>query len=206
VTAKYRPFEWLMFRGSYNTGFRVPTFNQIFNGTTVSPNPGNTRVDPTTCPGGKVDTTVPGCTAITPESLSGGNLNLGPETSKQYSVGVVFQMARRFSASFDYWNIAVIIRSAHSRSISCSTTSPFSPDGDSDQRHHHAADVRADNIGSRRTEGLEVQLRGSIDAFGGQIAAGLDGTRLLKKREKLLPSQPFGPSCWACSPLPATSA
>jgi iron complex outermembrane receptor protein len=55
-------------------------------------------------------------------------------------------------------------------------------------------DVRADNIGSRRTEGLEVQLRGSIDAFGGQIAAGLDGTRLLKKREKLLPSQPFGPS------------
>ena len=106
-TAKFRPVDWLMFRGSYNTGFRVPSFNQIFNGVTQSPNPGNTLVDPTTCPPGAIVGLVAGCTAITPDSLSGGNLTLRPETSKQYSGGVVFQPSRHFSASADYWNIAV---------------------------------------------------------------------------------------------------
>ncbi len=36
-----------MFRGSYNTSFRVPTFNQIFNGVTISPYAGSDIVDPT---------------------------------------------------------------------------------------------------------------------------------------------------------------
>ena len=105
-TGKFTPTDWLMFRASYNTGFRVPTFNQIFNGTTESPNPGNTLVDPTTCPGGTVSAT-PGCEAITPDTLSGGNLEVGPETSEQYSVGVVFRPAQRWSASVDFWSIAV---------------------------------------------------------------------------------------------------
>ena len=91
-----------MFRGSYNTGFRVPSFNQIFNGTTVSPNPGNTLVDPTLCPQGTVNGPQPGCAPITPDSLTGGNLALGPETSKQWTVGVVIEPARRFSLSLDY--------------------------------------------------------------------------------------------------------
>ncbi|MCA3255521.1 MAG: TonB-dependent receptor, partial [Alphaproteobacteria bacterium] len=107
VSVKYRPIEQLMFRGSYNTGFRVPAFNQIFNGTTVSPNPGNTLVDPTLCPQGTVTGPQPGCAPITPESLSGGNLLLGPETSKQWSIGAVVQPAPRISFSVDYWNIAV---------------------------------------------------------------------------------------------------
>jgi iron complex outermembrane receptor protein len=55
-------------------------------------------------------------------------------------------------------------------------------------------DLRADNIGSRRTQGLEVSLRGGIDAFGGVFTAGLDGTYLVKKREKFLPTAPFGSS------------
>jgi iron complex outermembrane receptor protein len=195
VTAKFRPFDWLMFRGSYNTGFRVPTFNQIFNGTTISPNPGNVRVDPTTCPSGKVDANIPGCAAITPDSLSGGNLNLGPETSKQYTVGVVFQPMPRFSASLDYWNIAVDDTIGSLTIDQLLNNQSFFPERV--QRTNGiitGLDLRNDNIGSRRTEGLEVVLRGGIDAFGGQLTAGLDGTRLLKKRERFLPSQPFGPS------------
>ena len=57
-----------------------------------------------------------------------------------------------------------------------------------------ALDLRADNIGSRRTQGLEVTLRGGFDALGGRFTAGLDGTRLLKKREKLLPIAPYASS------------
>lgn len=195
VSGRFRPVDWLLFRASYNEGFRVPTFNQIFNGTTISPNPGNARVDPTTCSGGVVSSTIPGCAAITPDSLSGGNLNLGPETSKNYGGGVVFQPSWQFSASVDYWNIAVDntigaltidqllsnISSFPERVIRTNGIITF-------------LDVRADNIGSRRTEGLEVNVRGAIDALGGRFTAGLEGTRLLKKRSKFLPSAPFGPS------------
>lgn len=194
VSAKFQPFDWLLFRGSYNTGFRVPAFNQIFNGVTQSPNPGNTLVDPTTCTTGTVSA-LPGCAAITPDTLSGGNLDLGPETSEQYSVGVVLQPSSRFSASLDYWSIAVddTIGALTLRQLLDNIS--FFPD-----RVTRTAgiitllDLRADNIGSRRTEGLEVALRGGVDALGGVFTAGLDGTYLLKKREKFLPSAPFGPS------------
>jgi iron complex outermembrane recepter protein len=33
LSFKFTPTDWVLLRGSYNTGFRVPTFNQIFNGT-----------------------------------------------------------------------------------------------------------------------------------------------------------------------------
>ena len=194
ISAKYRPLDWLMFRGSFNTGFRVPAFNQIFNGVTQSPNPGNTLVDPTTCATGAVST-LPGCSAITPETLSGGNLNLGPETSKQHSIGVVLQPSSRFSASFDYWSIAVddTIGALTLRQL-LDNISYFPDRVTRTNNIITLIDLRADNIGSRRTEGLEVALRGGVDAFGGVITGGLDGTYLLKKREKFLPSAPFGSS------------
>ena len=194
ISAKYQPLDWLMFRGSFNTGFRVPAFNQIFNGVTQSPNPGNTLVDPTTCATGAVST-LPGCAAITPETFSGGNVNLGPETSKQHSIGVVLQPSSRFSASFDYWSIAVddTIGALTLRQL-LDNISYFPDRVNRTNNIITLIDLRADNIGSRRTEGLEVALRGGMDAFGGVITGGLDGTYLLKKREKFLPSAPFGSS------------
>jgi iron complex outermembrane receptor protein len=187
-----------MFRGSYNTGFRVPTFNQIFNGVTISPNPGNSRFDPTTCTAGRVDATIPGCAAITPDTLTGGNLNLGPETSEQYSAGVVLRPGPRFSASFDFWHIAVDNTIGSLTIDQLLFNQSLFPD-----RVRRAGgpgtpitglDLRADNIGSRRTQGLEVSLRGGFDLGNGVLTAGLDGTRLLKKRERFLETSPYGPS------------
>lgn len=196
VTAKFRPLDWLMFRASYNTGFRVPSFNQIFNGVTQSPNPGSTLVDYTKCPGKVVDPTKPGCEPITPDTLNGGNLQLGPETSKQYSAGVVFQPSQHFSASVDFWSIAV------DDTIGTLTITQLLDNAAyfEDRINRDAngiidlLDLRTANIGSRRTQGLEVSARGGFDALGGVLTAGIDGTYLLKKREKLFPSAPYGPS------------
>jgi iron complex outermembrane receptor protein len=192
ISAKYRPIDPIMFRGSYNTGFRVPSFNQIFNGTLVSPNPGNTLVDPTLCPQGTVNGPQPGCAPITPESLSGGNLLLGPETSKQWTVGVVFEPARQVSLSLDYWNIDV------DNTIGTITLQQLLANigafPDRIQRTNGiitGVDLRTGNFGSRRTEGLEVVARAGTDLFGGVLTAGLDGTRLFEKKEKLLPNLPY---------------
>jgi iron complex outermembrane receptor protein len=194
-TARFSPTNWVMLRASYNTGFRVPSFNQIFNGVTESPNPGNNLTDPSTCPAGGVVNVTAGCGAITPTSLSGGNLNLGPETSEQYSAGIVFTPAPQFSASVDFWSIAVDNTiGALTIAQLLANQSSFSDRVIRTSNVITQLDLRADNIGSRRTQGLEVALRGGVDAFGGVLTAGLDGTYLLKKKEKFLPTARFGSS------------
>lgn len=192
VSARFRPIDWLMFRGSYNTGFRVPNFNQIFNGVTQSPNPGNTLVDPTTCPTGSVNPAIPGCAAITPDTLTGGNVNLDPETSEQFSVGMVFEPSSHFSASVDYWSIAVddVIGSLTIPQLLANIA--FFPDRVTRTSGIITLlDLRADNIGSRRTRGIEVSLRGRFDALGGQVTMSMDGTYLVRKRERFLPTSPY---------------
>ena len=192
VSFRFRPWEPIMFRGSYGTGFRVPTFNQIFNGTTVSPNPGNTLVDPTLCPTGNTTGPQPACAPITPESQSGGNLNLEPETSEQYSVGVVIRPWSRFSLSVDYWSIAVDNTIGTITIPQLLANIAAFPDRiDRTNGIITGVDLRTGNFGSRRTEGIDVTLRGAVDGFGGIFSAGLDGTYLLDKREKLLPNLPY---------------
>ncbi len=188
-TAKFQPVDWVMVRASFGTGFRVPSFNQIFNGVTQSPNPGSSLTDPTTCPAGGTVNVTPGCTAITPDSLSGGNLNLGPETSKQYSVGIVLRPTSRISLTADYWNIAVdnVIGSINIPQL-------FANIGAFPERITRTGgiitlvDLRTGNFGSRRTSGIDFAGRASFDALQGTISVGFDGTLLLSKKEKLLPN------------------
>lgn len=104
IAFKYRPIRPLMFRGNYNTGFRAPTFNQIHNGQLESQYTGRDLADPATCPSGIPDDSQPGCAALDRviDIINGGNPNLGPETAKMASLGVVFQPVPQFSASLDW--------------------------------------------------------------------------------------------------------
>ncbi len=192
VSAKYRPVHWLMFRGSYNTAFRVPNFNQIYNGVTRLDNPGSTLVDPTTCPSGVVSATNPGCAPITPDSLSGGNLKLGPETAREYTVGVVVQPSPRISFTADYWSIAVdnVIGDITLQQL-------FANIGAFPNRITRTngvitlVDLRTGNFGSRLTQGIDFSGRVGVPVAGGVLTGGFDGTLLLVKREKLQPNLPY---------------
>jgi iron complex outermembrane receptor protein len=192
VSVKFRPIEQVMFRGSYNTAFRVPTFNQIYNGILQSPNPGNTLVDPTTCPSGVVSATNPACFAITPDTLSGGNPTLGPETAKEYSLGVVLQPTARLSFSADYWSIAVdntigtITLQQLLANINAFPTRVQRTNG-----VITLIDLTTGNFGSRRTKGIDFTGRASFPVMGGNFLVGFDATLLLTKKEKLLPSLPY---------------
>jgi len=192
ISVKFRPIQQIMFRGSYNTGFRVPSFNQIFNGTTISPNPGNALVDPTLCPQGTTAGPQPGCAAITPDSLSGGNLNLGPEKSKQYSFGAVLQPIRQLSFSADYWYIAVdnTIGSITIPQL-LANINAFPDRITRTNGIITLVDLRTGNFGSRRTRGIDFTARANFDVPGGVFSAGFDATLLLEKKEKLLPNLPY---------------
>jgi iron complex outermembrane receptor protein len=193
VTVKWRPFEPVMLRASYNTSFRVPTFNQIFNGITISPYAGSDIADPVKCPGGVPNLSNPACGFIRPDIATGGNPNLGPETAKQFSAGIVITPAPRFSASLDWWSIAVDNTIATLTLRQLIDNASLFPD-------HFIRDAGGTittiddtwiNAGARRTQGLELSLRGGFDALGGQVLLGLDGTYLLRKKEKLTQASPY---------------
>ena len=197
VTLRLQPLDSLMFRGSYGTGFRVPTFNQLFNGITESPNTGAGVVDPQKCPSGIVNST-PGnpCNAITFTTLFGGKADLGPEKAKMATVGVVFQPLTGFSASLDWWSIR---RDGTIQSFALSTILANYTLFPQNFIRNAAGDIvtidtRWVNAGETRTSGLELGLRGNAAMMGAKISGGLDVSYLLEKKSRLLASTPFGAS------------
>lgn len=198
VAVKFTPTDWVMFRASYSTGFRVPSFNQLFNGQTESDlNTGANVADPATCPKPTApDQTVAGCALITPTVITGGNPLLGPEKSKMASAGIVLRPSPNFSASVDWWKIDVddAIALFDFRQL----LNNYSLFEDRFIRDASGAITEIDstwaNAGGRRTQGLEVSLRGGMDAFSGRINMSLDGTYLLKKKERLLANAPWSQS------------
>jgi outer membrane receptor protein involved in Fe transport len=131
VGGSWEPVEGVIVRGNYSRAVRAPNISELFS--PVNTGLTNLGVDP--CATRRTNGTVlradltgellavclaQGATAgnvqVIPEPISGqvlstggGNLNIRPEKSDSYTVGVVFQPAALpgFSASVDYYNIKV---------------------------------------------------------------------------------------------------
>ena len=121
--------------------------------------------------------------------ISGGNLNLGPETATEFTGGAVFQPSSHFSASADWWSIN------RSNTIQVLPLQYLIQNYDlfSDRFIRDADGTLTDidqtygNAGSTKTEAIDFTVRGNIDILGGIVAGGLDGTLLLKKTETVTP-------------------
>ena len=194
----WKPSNQFLLRGSYSTGFRVPTFNQLYNGSSESLYTGTALVDPLTCPGGRPNTTEPGCAFIdrAADIINGGKPDLGPEEAKMSSVGFVWEPNANFSVGLDWWSIereGTIQILSLTQLIDNYRLFPERFIRDSNGTLT-AVDQRWVNAGETQTEGLEVSLRGGFNAIGARFTTGLDGTYLLKKRSRVVAGVPFGPS------------
>ncbi|MCF6193285.1 MAG: TonB-dependent receptor, partial [Kangiellaceae bacterium] len=105
VSLKFNPADEILFRASYSTGFRVPSFNQLFSGVREEDFTGQDMVDPLTCSTGVVDEADPNCQRINPNIIQGGKDDLDPEESVQASAGVVFAPLENLNVSIDWWSI-----------------------------------------------------------------------------------------------------
>jgi iron complex outermembrane receptor protein len=198
VSGRWKPNDSFLVRGSYSTGFRVPTFNQLFNGAAESLFTGTTLVDPLTCPGGRPNTTDPGCAFIDRAAniINGGKPDLGPEEAKLSSVGFIWEPTNNFSVGMDWWSIqreGTIQILSLTQLIDNFRLFPERFIRDAGGRLI-AVDQRWANAGETETEGVEVTLRGSMNAMGARWTAGLEGTYLTKKRSRVVPTAPWGPS------------
>jgi iron complex outermembrane receptor protein len=196
ISLRFAALESLVLRASYSTGFRVPTFNQLFNGITDSPYTGAGVPDPATCPSNVVSN-LPGCAAITFNTLFGGKPDLGPEESKMSNIGFVWQPVQEFSATVDWWSIrreGTIQSFGLSTILANYTLFPNNFLRDPATNAIRFVDTRWVNAGETRTKGIEVSLRGNMNALGARWTAGLDGSYLTEKKSRLLKNSDFGPS------------
>ena len=195
VSARYQPLQQLLFRASYSTGFRVPTFNQLYNGV-ISSASGVDRVDPATCPGLVVNPLDPGCGVIRPETVTGGKRDLGPEKAKMASLGFVVEPIPSLSIGMDWWRIertgtiqVLGVETLYRNYALFPERFPRDATGTI-----VAIDNRWVNAGETQTEGVEVSMRGGFNAMDVRMTAGMEGTYLLKKRSRVIASAPFGAS------------
>jgi iron complex outermembrane receptor protein len=196
ITLKYRPIDEIMMRGSYSTGFRVPSFNQIYNASSIALYSGRDLADPGKCPGGRPDATKPECAVVQPNIINGGNPGLGPEESDQLSFGMVFQPTDDFNMSIDWWSID------RTGTLQILTLQQLAANYSTFQDRYLrdaagnllAIDQRVVNAGESKTQGIDVTMALRGEAWGGSWRAGIDGTKILEKRSKVAPSLPFGPS------------
>ncbi|MEJ7805529.1 MAG: TonB-dependent receptor [Telluria sp.] len=196
VSFRYQPVEQLLFRGSYNEGFRAPSFSQLYAGLTESAYAGRDLADPATCPGGRVDSTKAGCAAVNPVILTGGRLTLGAETARQGSIGVVFEPTPRLSASLDLWEIrkADTIRALPLSTMLANYALIPERFGRDAAGNLVTIDQRFTNTGASVTRGIEAGARTSGKLWQGAWGAGVDGSYLLRKKNRPVPDAPFGAS------------
>ena len=193
---RYQPFEQLLVRASTSKGFRVPTFNQLFNGITISTYAGKDLVDPAKCPSGVVDPNNAGCASITPDILTGGKPSLGPEKSKQWTWGFVWSPTPDVTMGADWWQIrktGTIQAVSLSDLVKNYTLFPenFFRDGSGTLL---AIDNRNVNAGETITKGVDVSISGTTMLGAGRLTGKLEGSYLLDKRSRLITSAPMGAS------------
>lgn len=101
---KWSPLKELAFRGTYSEGFRAPGAAE--SGVDSQSTGTATVRDPVRCPGG---TPLPGATnadcSASIAAVKIGNPNLQPETSKGYTLGMVWDPLPNTSFALDGWKI-----------------------------------------------------------------------------------------------------
>jgi iron complex outermembrane receptor protein len=193
VSIKWNPVQQFMFRGSYNEGFRAPSFFQLYTATTESQIPGNIS-DPVLCPQRPNDLSV--C-AIRPNSQQGGNPSLQPETSKQWSVGFLVEPTEWMSASVDLWQVHRydhIYELTPQQVVANYTTFPENlVRGANGLLTDPGAYIRAGfvNAADDITKGVDVSLRFHGRVWEGRWTGTLDGTYIESYRGRVFATDPF---------------
>ena len=185
--ALWKPLSEVAFRGSYSEGFRAPSLADTREPSRVGQVSGIYN-DPLGCIRiGNIDNTRnPDFCGIQPDLLRGGTANLKPETSSQYSAGIVLEPVRDLTASVDYFRIKksdTLISNEGTyfqdptNNANAVVRAPVNPALPGFPGEIVSVDGRVRNIGSLETSGLDVNLGYRLPKFSwGRLGANINGT------------------------------
>ncbi len=170
---RWKPIDDLMIRGNWSEGFRAPTISELYSGISdtfedvADPCAGtqinNPNSPPASCQG------VPAYNQSNSQirTTTGGNVNLGPETSTSKTLGFVYSpsFAQGLDISVDWWNIkiegAIYAQTAQQTLDSCYTQGVQSQcdliERDATGQISNLLAVPS-NVGTMEVEGWDVTL------------------------------------------------
>ena len=100
----YRPIDDLMLRASYGTGFKAPALDNLYLSSSFGV---QQAIDTKLCQEAGNNPEAPDCKRRELNSKSGGNVELEPETSESYNIGVVYDVTENLSFTVDYWSLQI---------------------------------------------------------------------------------------------------
>ncbi|MET0321045.1 MAG: TonB-dependent receptor, partial [Duganella sp.] len=105
VSARWQPTQSFLMRGSYGTGFKAPSMLDI--GQPITANGYTARS--WACPAALAAENSAYCrTGVTQyHQVAGGNEDLKPEKSKQYTIGFRYEPTSSFSVQADLWDVRI---------------------------------------------------------------------------------------------------
>jgi len=193
LALRWNPIKQAVFRGSYNTGFRAPSFFQLYGPQGDAPVPGNIA-DPILCPQKPGDLSV--C-AIRPNARQGGNATLTPEKAKQWSIGTALAPADWITGTIDLWQIERtdrIYELTPQQVIANYQSFPgYLVRGTDGRLDGPGGYIRAGfvNAAGDIARGVDVTLNLTGRLGAGKWVAGLDGTYMDSFRSRIFTTQPY---------------
>jgi iron complex outermembrane recepter protein len=177
---RWTPSKQLLVRASAGTGFRAPTFSELYRPTTYGSSPAFIYDD------------VIGDFGQW-ETIKQANPKLKPEKSRQFSLGLVLEPLRGLSASLDYWRIEKrdIISDLYEKTIL------ENPTRYAQYITRNSVDepiilLRKENQGKLETSGVDIEFnwRGEATSFG-RFSAGLAGTYVIDYKRQFGKLEPM---------------
>lgn len=180
ISTRYQPTQSVLLRGSFGTGFKAPSMLDIGQSLVSA----GFTAGSYTCPIQHPEYCRPGKTQY--NLLSGGNENLKPETSKQFSVGIRLEPSAALSMGLDLWDVT--IRDAVSgvseqqafgdpvkfRDLFTTYTEP------STGNTYWAFKSLSVNIGRQHNRGIDWDATSRYRFGWGTLTATVNGTHMLK--------------------------
>lgn len=187
---KFTPLQSLLVRGSYSTGFRAPTPQQLNLGSVQLATTG-TFPDPVKCPN-PVGNNDPSCQLNSIPYLSGGNPNLKPEKSRQSSLGIVFAPLPGLQASVDYWEIRMTDRI---HNLTPTQELQYYPVFAHNFQRDAAGNITLIqagwiNAGASVTKGLDLAASWTTQLGGNRLDTTLVATKMISAKEQLIEGTP----------------
>ena len=158
---RYLPTNRVMIRGGAGTGFKAPTLDEIYKGTTLGL---LNLTDTPTCESTNIDE-CPLTTEVEIETT--GNQDLDEETSVGYTLGLVTEPLDGFSIGVDYWYVRIkdIVKEMEPQDILDHVADGRSFDGVTITRQGGAPDGRLErivvptmNLGESEDSGVDLTV------------------------------------------------
>jgi iron complex outermembrane receptor protein len=186
IAFRYQPLPTFLMRGSVNSGFKAPTFQQqqVNNApqldVTKWADPVRCPVDPTQCD-------------IQVNYTNSGNPDLKPEKSKQGTLGFAWAPVSDVTLSLDYWRVDLTDRIRTLTIGDLRNNYGLFTDRFVRDATGNVSVVRAGwvNAAGSSTKGIDWGATGSFNAMGSKWIAAVNGTHMLSHMESPLENLPM---------------